>query len=516
MSGNIRLPNITGKTVEEQAQQMKSYLSQLAGELNWALGNMPSSGVGGSGGAGYTPYRTANQGGSAVNPQQKTEEILQNFNDIKGLIIKSADIVNAYYEEINTRLEGLYVAQSEYGTFVEQTNATITQNSTGITQNYSNLQLVTGRVDQAETDIVTTREDLTGLIEQTEQSLQGAIAQTEEDLQKSIADTDAALKQTINNTDASLRQVISQTEQSLQGTVSQTDSDLRGVIEAKDKELRGVISQVDADLQQVVSDTEARLAGTVNETEAALQQTINQAKQDMLTDIDSAEQRMSQSISSVEQNLTTDISDTRKALEGSIATTETTLQGNIDNTKTVLGQNIANTESSLAANINTAKSDLKDDIDNAKKDLNGSIAAAQETLGGKISDAKEELEGSIEDAESRLQGKIDSVKEILVEVQAYIKSGLLDYDDSTGIPIYGVEVGQTNEVNGEEVFNKYARFTSDRLSFFDQNGQEVAYISDRKLFIKHAEITDSLAIGGFVDTVMANKSIVTKWVGGVS
>ena len=40
MSGNIRLPNITGRTTEEQLQQMKSYLIQAAGELNWALDNI--------------------------------------------------------------------------------------------------------------------------------------------------------------------------------------------------------------------------------------------------------------------------------------------------------------------------------------------------------------------------------------------------------------------------------------------------------------------------------------------
>lgn len=34
---NIRYPSITGKTPQEQLEQMKSYLHQLADQLNWAL-----------------------------------------------------------------------------------------------------------------------------------------------------------------------------------------------------------------------------------------------------------------------------------------------------------------------------------------------------------------------------------------------------------------------------------------------------------------------------------------------
>ena len=86
--------------------------------------------------------------------------------------------------------------------------------------------------------------------------------------------------------------------------------------------------------------------------------------------------------------------------------------------------------------------------------------------------------------------------------------------DETGIPVYGIEVGQRTEVNGEEVFDKYARFTANRLSFFDANGNEVAYISDYKLFISNVEVTGSYRIGHLVDTVQSDGSIVTKYTGG--
>ena len=98
----------------------------------------------------------------------------------------------------------------------------------------------------------------------------------------------------------------------------------------------------------------------------------------------------------------------------------------------------------------------------------------------------------------------------LIEVNAHIKSGLLYYDEA-GAPVYGLEIGQRTEIDGVETFNKYARFTSEKLSFYDSNDNEVAYISDKKLYITHVEVTGSFTLGGFVDTVLPDRSVVTRW-----
>lgn len=109
---------------------------------------------------------------------------------------------------------------------------------------------------------------------------------------------------------------------------------------------------------------------------------------------------------------------------------------------------------------------------------------------------------------------IENVESTLIEVNAHIKSGLLEYDEETGVPVYGLEIGQKTEIDGQEVFNKYARFTADKLSFYDNNGTEVAYISDKKLYIADVEVTGSFKIGGFIDLVRSDGSVVTKWVAG--
>lgn len=243
MSIEIRLPNITATTEREQLAQVKSYLYQLAQQLQWAMDNISVSGS--------TPASVARASQESQIGLPSGVVAQSTFNAIKPLIINSAEIVNAYYEAINARFEGDYVAVSDFGTYSEKTSQDIEANSTGIESLYSNVQ-------------------------------------------------------------------------------------------------------------QIITDIE-------------------------------------------------------------------TLEYN------------------------------------------------------------------------------------LIEVNAHIRSGLLYYDE--GVPIYGLEVGQKNVIDGVEVFRKYARFTSDRLSFYDQNDTEVAYISDHKLYIEDVEVLTSLKIGGLKQIVLANGDTVEKWVG---
>ena len=154
----------------------------------------------------------------------------------------------------------------------------------------------------------------------------------------------------------------------------------------------------------------------------------------------------------------------------------------------------------------------------AAEDRYNSLYVAQSDFGT----YKQAATRTIEENSTAIENFYQNVQEIItnletlehsvIEVNANTRSGLLYYDDS-GIPVYGLEIGQRTKLDGEEVFDKFARFTSDRLSFYDQNDNEVAYISDRKLYITHVEVRGTYRMGGFVDTVLADNSIATKWVG---
>lgn len=135
---DIRLPNINGRTETEQLAQIRSYLYQFAGQLQWALNNIES---------GTSTGVVLQQGSSGGTSQE--EDAVKNFNQVKNLIIKSADIVNAYYEKIDEllKLSGDYVAQSDFGTYSEQTSQTINANSTSIEQIFRDIQSITETVD---------------------------------------------------------------------------------------------------------------------------------------------------------------------------------------------------------------------------------------------------------------------------------------------------------------------------------------------------------------------------------
>lgn len=111
-----------------------------------------------------------------------------------------------------------------------------------------------------------------------------------------------------------------------------------------------------------------------------------------------------------------------------------------------------------------------------------------------------------------LSDTVDELYNSTVGANAYLKSGLL-YEDENGVPVYGLEIGQTNSVDGETVFDKFARFAADRLSFFDRNDVEVAYISDYKLYITNAEITGTLMIAGKFK-IYYNGGLAFQWIGG--
>lgn len=302
MGLDLRLPNITGTTEKEQLIQIKSYLYQLAQQLQWGLNTIETSSV---------SNQVPSQASQRVIVQGKEENAEATFNSLKALIIKSADIVDAYYDEITTRLEGMYVAQSDFGAYMEQTSQEIEQTSTYTDQKFNDVQVI-------------------------------------------------------------------------------------------------ITNEVDG------------------------------LKFDFQSDMDT---------------LNTSVEGVKSFAEGEVAN----LQAVADETTAKVGE-----------------------LDSA--------------IGG-------------------INEDIDALKVAFIEANAYIRSGLLYYDDNA-FPVYGLEIGQRNTVNDVEVFNKFARFTSDRLSFYDQNDNEVAYVSDYKLYIRNVEITTSLKIGGFVDTVQPNGDVVTKWVGG--
>lgn len=158
MSWGVRFPNITAPTEAGQLQQVKSYLHQLAEQLNWALRTLESG----------NSSSVVDTNGNAVSGTSESEKAATTFNQIKSLIIKSADIVNAYYEKIDEllKLSGDYTASSDFGKFSEKTNQVINANSANITQLFTNTQEISATLAGLEDSIITVNAYLkTGLLD---------------------------------------------------------------------------------------------------------------------------------------------------------------------------------------------------------------------------------------------------------------------------------------------------------------------------------------------------------------
>lgn len=152
VSIELRLPNITATDERGQLVQMKSYLYQFAEQLQWALNTMEKG----------TSSESIVLQDKVGNVLEQTEEAkaYDTFNSIKDLIIKSADIVEAYYEEIDNllSLSGKYVAQAEFGDkgvaeYIKETSMSVCATPEYIDQKFTKTETINGEEVTSQYDL---------------------------------------------------------------------------------------------------------------------------------------------------------------------------------------------------------------------------------------------------------------------------------------------------------------------------------------------------------------------------
>ena len=120
----IRPPQLTGGTPQEQLGQLQRYLTALAQQLQFAF--------------------DAVQGGSpetaAAAPQPQVQQRQDTLRQLKALILKSAQVTQVLEQQVSKRLEGKYVAVSQFGTYCQETSQTLEANSRELRQTFQNVQ----------------------------------------------------------------------------------------------------------------------------------------------------------------------------------------------------------------------------------------------------------------------------------------------------------------------------------------------------------------------------------------
>jgi len=133
---NFRPPQLTGGTEAEQLRQIQTYLYTLWEQLQYAFdGVQPQTG-------GQNP---------APSPAPVTPQAVN--AGLKALILKSAQVTQVLEQRVAQRLEGKYVAQSQFGTFQQETSQQIIANSRGLTQQFENVQQLTSAVAELDSGL---------------------------------------------------------------------------------------------------------------------------------------------------------------------------------------------------------------------------------------------------------------------------------------------------------------------------------------------------------------------------
>ncbi len=139
---NIRYPNITNAAPSEQLAQIKGYLYQLVEQLNMETNSgLPEENRVTVAGGSSASYSATDSGMEQSRSPEST------FNQIKSLIIKSADIVDAYYTQMSQRFEGSYVAVSDFGTYREDVAREITFNAGRTDDVFTKVQKIEGEFE---------------------------------------------------------------------------------------------------------------------------------------------------------------------------------------------------------------------------------------------------------------------------------------------------------------------------------------------------------------------------------
>lgn len=152
--------------------------------------------------------------------------------------------------------------------------------------------------------------------------------------------------------------------------------------------------------------------------------------------------------------------------------------------------------------LNDKVNALKNDVLAVRQSTKANIEINSQAITQQYSEIK-----SIEETIKSMDGQVKDVTAKVSATDGYIKTGKIAEDENQN-PIYGVEIGQTKD---DLEFSVFARFTPEKLSFYDGHGNEISYFSGQKLHIKEAVVLSAMNLGGY--EINTKKGLTLKWAG---
>ena len=147
----MEMPAVPAGTLAQQVQQQYTYLFRLAQTLNRAMEQVECT----AGAQAAQAQRTR------ISSREAREERAHQAATLKSLIIKSADVVRQEMDRLATELKGSYVAQSEFGDYLERISQRIEADPSQLSQYFKFASDI-----RVEVDFASYKTDVEGYIRQ--------------------------------------------------------------------------------------------------------------------------------------------------------------------------------------------------------------------------------------------------------------------------------------------------------------------------------------------------------------
>lgn len=171
-----------------------------------------------------------------------------------------------------------------------------------------------------------------------------------------------------------------------------------------------------------------------------------------------------------------------------------------------------NTQAQIRAEVKTAEKAATDAILNVERNVLASIEATAETILSTVSESfslKEETEALISNVSTEIEQTKNSVEIRFEQFTQDINAAAGGADAQFEEIRKYIRFVDGKILLGEIGNELELQISNDRISFL-QDGAEVAYFSNRKLYVTDAEILHSLQIGGFAFVPRANGNVSWK------
>lgn len=182
------------------------------------------------------------------------------------------------------------------------------------------------------------------------------------------------------------------------------------------------------------------------------------------------------------------------------------------------GKEIKRTQNTLRSMIIKSAEIVRNEMQEIRTELRQNYEAISEEYGTLEQELTAQIEANAAGIRQNysyvesLTSRTDGVESYVNRTNNYIWSGVIGTNSTTGAPIYGIAIGEgitAYDADDQPYLNTAARvatFTKDRLSFW-QGNVEMAYFSDRRMYITDVEITKSLRMGNYIWRIQEDGSM---------